>query len=167
MCRHNGYILEQIFSPLVAHGGEFLSWLRPLARRCITRGCHHHFRGFLHGRLRHLEGQEAKSAKGLLYAYRVVLCGIHLLQTGEVESNLAALSRHFDLPFLNELILQKQSAETGTLTNLDWAWHREELGRWEQRLNQAHEHSQLPEQPPRDDVDRFLVRFRLEQPGRA
>src|SRR5262249_54908427 len=35
LCRHNGYILEQIFSPLVVLGQEFLDCLRPLARRCV------------------------------------------------------------------------------------------------------------------------------------
>src|SRR6516164_9177977 len=32
---NNGYVLEQIFSPLVVLGGAFLEELRPLARRCI------------------------------------------------------------------------------------------------------------------------------------
>src|SRR5262249_6034362 len=47
LCRHNGYILEQVFSPLVVLGQEFLDRLRPLAQGCITRGCYHHYRGFL------------------------------------------------------------------------------------------------------------------------
>ena len=32
LCKHNGYILEQIFSPLVVLGQDFLDQLRPLAQ---------------------------------------------------------------------------------------------------------------------------------------
>ena len=42
LCKHNGYVLEQVFSPLVVLGQEFLDRLRPLARRCITRFTRRH-----------------------------------------------------------------------------------------------------------------------------
>src|SRR5581483_8466370 len=35
LVKNNGYVLEQIFSPLVVIGQGFLDELRPLARRCI------------------------------------------------------------------------------------------------------------------------------------
>jgi predicted nucleotidyltransferase len=161
LTRHNGYILEQVFSPLVVLGGTFLERLRPLARRCVTRGCHHHYRGFLQGRLKLLEKEPAKKAKTLLYAYRVALTGIHLLRTGEVEANLIELNRHFGLPFVEELVQRKQAREQGELTDLDWAWHRAELARWEARLDEAFAASTLPDEPPRDEVHRFLVQLRL------
>ncbi len=47
LVRNNGYVLEQIFSPLVVMGGEFLARLRPVAKQCITRHVYHHYRGFL------------------------------------------------------------------------------------------------------------------------
>jgi predicted nucleotidyltransferase len=162
MTRNNGYILEQVFSPLVVRGEEFLQRLRPLARRCVTRECAHHYRGFLQGRIKLLEKEEVKKTKSLLYAYRVVLTGIHLLQTGEVEANLPALNRRFGLPFLEELIRWKQAREQGGLPELDWQWHRAELARWEKRLNQAYAESTLPEKAPREDVNTFLVEFRLQ-----
>src|SRR5215467_7201315 len=40
LVKNNGYVLEQIFSPIVVMGEAFLDELRPLARRCITR---HHY----------------------------------------------------------------------------------------------------------------------------
>src|SRR5262249_17219578 len=43
LCKHNGLVLEQVFSPLVVLGQEFLDRLRPLARRCVTRPCYHHY----------------------------------------------------------------------------------------------------------------------------
>src|SRR5262249_1305170 len=137
LVRHNGYILEQVFSPLVVLGQEFLDRLRPLARQCVTRRCYHHYHGFLNRQLQLLEREEVKKAKSLLSAYRVVLPGVHLLRTGEVEANLPRLNQHFGLPFLDELIRRKQAREQGGLAELDWAWHRAELARWEQRLDQA------------------------------
>jgi uncharacterized protein len=161
LARHNGYILEQIFSPLVVLGQDFLDRLRPLAQKCVTRGCHYHYRGFLHQQLKLLEKEEIKKAKTLLYAYRVVLSGVHLLQTGAVQANLPELKRHFGLPFIDELIQRKQAKEKGGLSDLDYGWHRAELARWEQRLDEAHADSTLPEEPPREELHRFLLELRL------
>lgn len=163
LCKHNGYILEQIFSPLVVLGQDFLDQLRPLARRCITRGCYRHYRGFLQTQLKLLEKEEVKRAKTLLYAYRVLLSGIHLLRTGEVQANLIELNRDFSLPFIDDLIAQKQAKEHGGLRDLDYQWHRAELARWEERLGQEYERSTLPEEAPRDDVHEFLVKLRLPE----
>jgi uncharacterized protein len=167
LCKHNGYILEQVFSPLVVLGQDFLDRLRPLARRCVTRGCHRHYRGFLQTQLQLLEKQEVKKAKTLLYAYRVVLTGIHLLRTGEVQANLVELNREFKLPFVDELIAKKQARELGRLSGLDYDWHRAELARWEVRLDEAYERSTLPEEPPRKEAHEFLVKLRIPQPVSA
>jgi len=37
MPRNNGYVLEQVYSPLVVHGDEWLDALRDLARGCVVR----------------------------------------------------------------------------------------------------------------------------------
>lgn len=161
LCKDNGYILEQVFSPLVVLGQEFLAQLRPLAQRCITRGCYRHYRGFLQSQYALMDKEPVKKAKSLLYAYRVVLTGIHLLQTGEVQSNLGELNRQFALPFLDELIARKQARELGGLPDLDYAWHRAELARWEARLTAAYEASTLPEEPPYGEAHDFLVNLRL------
>lgn len=161
LCKHNGYVLEQIFSPLVVLGHDFLDRLRPLARRCITRGCYRHYRGFLQKQLKMLVGEEVKKAKTLLYAYRVVLSGIHLLETGEVQANLPELNLRFGLPFIDDLIRRKQAKEHGGLVELDYMWHRAELARWESRLDEAFARSTLPDEPPREEINRFLVDMRL------
>ena len=95
LVRNNGYILEQIFSPIVVLGQEFLDELRPLARRCITRHHYHHYRGFYATQRKLIAKEEPKRAKPVLYAYRVLMTGIHLLRTGEVEANLLRLNEHF------------------------------------------------------------------------
>ena len=161
LCRHNGYVLEQIFSPLVAHGAEFLGRLRPLAARCVTRGCYRHYRGFLQTQRKLMAKEPELKAKTLLYAYRVVLTGIHLLETGEVQAHLPTLNERFALPFVPDLIARKASAEFGTLTGVDAAFHREQLDAWEGRLEKAYEASTLPEEPPVEELHRFLIGLRL------
>lgn len=161
LAKHNGYVLEQIFSPLVARGADFLERLRPIARKCVTTGCHRHYRGFLHTTRAQFEKETAKKAKTLLYAYRVVLTGIHMLETGEVEPHLPTLNERFRVPFIPELIARKASAEFGVLTDVDVAFHREQLAEWEKKLDAAHAASKLPAEPPWDELDRFLVELRL------
>jgi predicted nucleotidyltransferase len=161
LCKHNGYVLEQILSPLVVTGVDFLTELRPLARRCITRYCYHHYRGFLQTQRKLMDKEEVVRAKTLLYAYRVVLTGVHLLETGELEPNLPALNDRFRLPYVPELIARKSAAETGTLLELDIAFHRAELDRWQQRLDAAFESSWLPADAPKEELHQFLVDLRL------
>lgn len=86
LVRNNGYILEQIFSPIVVMGQEFLDELRPIARRSITRHHYHHYRGFYATQRKLIEKEEPRRVKPVLYAYRVLMTGIHLLRTGEVEA---------------------------------------------------------------------------------
>src|SRR5258706_8761858 len=42
MMRRNGYVLEQLYSPLVVHGGPWLEELRAIATGCITKQLVHH-----------------------------------------------------------------------------------------------------------------------------
>lgn len=164
LVKNNGYVLEQIFSPLVVIGQDFLSELRPLARRCITRHHYHHYRGFLATQSKLLDKQKPKIAKTVLYAYRVLLTGIHLLRTGEVEANLPRLAEEYRLPFMGELIAKKQE-EKGPASGLDWAFHEAQLRELEGRLDRAFQESPLPEERDRRAVSEFLVRWRCGESG--
>lgn len=61
----------------------------------------------------------------MLYPYRVLMTGIHLLDTGEVEANLRRLNRHFGLVFLGDLIALK-TVERATV-DLDWKFQVAQL----------------------------------------
>jgi hypothetical protein len=161
LCKHNGYVLEQVFSPLVVSGVDFLARLRPLAARCVTKHCYHHYRGFLQTQRKLMDKEPEVRAKTLLYAYRVVMTGVHLLQTGEVQAHLPTLNEKFRSAFIPELIAQKAAAETGSLSGADLAFHRAELDAWERRLEEAFATSKLPEVPPVEELHRFLVELRL------
>ncbi len=161
LVKNNGYVLEQIFSPLVVSGQGFLDELRPIARRCVTRHHYHHYRGFLATQRGFLAKQDPKIVKTLLYAYRVLLTGIHLLRTGVVEANLPRLAEEYRYPFLVELIAQKRE-EKGPARGLEWPFHDDQLRELESRLDEAFRESTLPEGRDREAVNRLLVDYRLD-----
>lgn len=163
MTRRNGYVLEQLYSPLVVHGGPWLDELRMIGRGCITRHLYHHYRGFTNTQLKLLAGP-APTVKELLYAYRVLLTGIHVLETGEVEANLRVLMQRHRLPGVAELVERKiAEAEGGKLPPGELASHLGELCQLEGRLAAAFESSVLPEVPTSlAALDDFIVRARLE-----
>jgi predicted nucleotidyltransferase len=163
MTRRNGYVLEQLYSPLVVHGGPWLDELRMIGRGCITRHLYHHYRGFTNTQLKLLAGAEP-TVKELLYAYRVLLTGIHVLRTGQVEANLRVLAQHYPLPGIGELIERKSTgAESGKLAPGELVAHLAEASRLESALALAFEASALPEEPSTlEALDDFIVRARLE-----
>src|SRR5690606_9933733 len=81
MTNDNGYVLEQLYSPLVVVTGAAHEELKHLGRGCITRPCARHYQGFARGRRKRLLEPEP-TVKHLLYAYRVFLTGIHLMRSG-------------------------------------------------------------------------------------
>ena len=159
LVRNNGYILEQIFSPLVILGQEFLDQLRPIAHGCITRHHYHHYRGFYATQRKLIEKEEPKRVKPILYAYRVLMTGIHLLDTGRVEANLLRLNERFGFGFLDELVAQKSVEQAAA--QVDWGFHAGRLAELENRLDRAYEQSKLPEDRDRAAVNELLVRLRL------
>src|SRR5262249_28210337 len=144
----------------VVTGQGFLDQLRPLARRCITRHHYHHYRGFLATQRKLLDKQQPKLLKTVLYAYRVLLTGIHLLRTGEEEAHLPRLAEEYQRPFLGELIAQKRE-EKRPAQDLDRGFHDTQLRELETRLDRAFQESSLPEERDRQAVHRFLVDCRL------
>ena len=160
LVKNNGYVLEQIFSPLVISGESFLEELRPIASRCITRFHYHHYRGFFNTKLKMLDNEPQKKAKSLLYAYRVLLTGIHLMNHGQVETDIRKLYADHSLDFIPDLIAQKVE-EKIALPNLDWDYHRQQLIDLEAKMEAAFEASSLPEHRDEQAVNDFLLRLRL------
>src|SRR5690606_8846816 len=92
--------------------------------------------------------ESPRRVKPLLYVYRVLLTGIHLMRTGEVEANLVTLNEEFRLPYINDLVARKLAGpEQSTLDDADIAFHEAEYQRLRGELQAAHEASRLPELP--------------------
>jgi predicted nucleotidyltransferase len=163
LLRRNGYVLEQLHSPLVVHTTPEHEELKIIARRCVTRHHRHHYRGFAETQWSLFQKEQPPRVKPLLYVYRVLLTGIHLMRTGEVEANLVTLNEEFRLPQLPELIARKTTgAEKGVLPEGDLSFHAAEYRRLVDLLEQSAEASALPEAPSaRPDLHDLLVRIRL------
>ena len=85
LLKKNGYVLEQLYSPLVVHTTPEHAELKKIAKGCITR---HHYFGFAETQWKLFDKERPRRVKPLLYVYRVLLTGIHLMRTAEVETNL-------------------------------------------------------------------------------
>jgi uncharacterized protein len=125
MLKKNGYVLEQLLSPLVVHMTPEHEELKALATDCITRHHAHHYLGFVETQWKLFQKADPTHVKPLLYVYRVLLTGIHLMRTGEVEANLPRLNETARLAYIPELIARKTSgAEKGRLERGDLDFHQ-------------------------------------------
>ncbi|QEH34521.1 putative nucleotidyltransferase [Aquisphaera giovannonii] len=167
LLRKNGYVLEQVLSPLVVLSTPEHEELKAIARGCVTRHHSHHYFGFAETQWRLFEKERPRRVKPLLYAYRVLLTGIHLMRTGEVEADLVRLADEARLGHVADLIAQKLSGpERATLDASDVDFHRREYERLRGELESAHQASRLPEGPTsRAALNDLLVRLRLKPAG--
>jgi len=165
LLKKNGYVLEQLYSPLVIHTTPEHEELKQIARSCLTRHHSHHYLGFFETQWRLFEKEESRRVKPLLYAYRVLLTGIHLMRAGEVEANLVKLNDVFRLPQLPDLVARKAAgAERSALDDDDVSFHERECERLRQELEQAAAKSSLPEAPTaRAALHDLLIRLRLRE----
>lgn len=163
LLKRNGYVLEQICSPLVIHITPEFEELRALIPSCITRHHAHHYFGFVKTEWRLFSKEQPHRVKPLLYVFRVLLTGIHLMKTGEVESNLVTLNNIYKLPYIPDLVARKLSgAEQSTLPEADIELYESEYLRLTALLEVAFNESHLPESPTaKPALNDLLVRLRL------
>lgn len=163
MLRRNGYVLEQLFSPLLVQTSAEHQELKSIAEDCITRHHSHHYMGFASTQWRLFLKERPPRVKPLLYVYRVILTGIHLMRTGVIEANLVKLNQDFQLPYVPELIERKlNAAEQQTLSEVDIGFHEGEYNRLIKQLEDAAQATTLPESPSaRDALEDLLKRIRL------
>ncbi|HKG91958.1 MAG TPA: nucleotidyltransferase domain-containing protein [Gemmatimonadaceae bacterium] len=166
LLRNNGYVLEQLYSPLVVVTTPEHAELKAIARGCITRGCVRHYLGFSATQWTLFERERPRRVKPLLYVYRVLLTGIHMMRTGEVNASLPECNAGARLPYVDELIARKVGgAEQSALPDADVEFHRAEYLRLRAELEAAAARSALTESATsRDELNDLLLRVRL---GRA
>lgn len=164
LLKNNGYVLEQVCSPLVVHRTPEFDELRALAPKCITRNHHHHFLAFGRNQWELVVKGGKPTVKGLLYTYRALLTGTHLMRSGQVESNLKKLNQEFMLGHIDELIDMKMAGcEKQVFHGKSLEWHEREFTRLCAELDAARATSTLPDEPScRKDIDELLVRVRMQ-----
>ncbi|BAY96692.1 hypothetical protein NIES37_06270 [Tolypothrix tenuis PCC 7101] len=163
LLKKNGYVLEQLYSPLVLQNVPEYEELKFIAKDCITRHHSHHYFGFAASQWKHFEQAQPHRIKPLLYVYRVLLTGIYLMQTGVVEANLVKLNQVFNLSYISDLISQKLAGEEHSyLSDVDIAFHQTEYQRLRDRLQNSYAESQLPESPTaKAALHDLLLRLRI------
>lgn len=135
----------------------------------ITRHHSHHYLGFAETQWKLLMKESPRRVKPLLYVYRVLLTGIHLMRTGEVEANLVTLNEGFRLPHIADLVTCKlagpEDLAVGQLLNdADVSFHEAEYEWLCGELQAAQDASRLPEAPSEETkaaLNDLLVGVRL------
>jgi len=153
MLKNNGYVMEQLLSPLVVATTPAHEQLKTLAPDCLTRHHAHHYLGFAARQWELFQKEPKPRIKPLLYVYRVLLTGIHLMQSGEVEANLLTLNEIFRIPYLPDLVDRKLTGpEQGTVEPNELPFHYAQYLHWRSRLEEAFVTSRLPEQATATDA---------------
>ena len=81
--------------------------LKAIARGCVTRHHNHHYLGFAQTQWDLFVKESPRRVKPLLYVYRVLLTGIHLMRTGEIEANIVRLNEDGPPPQIPDLVARK------------------------------------------------------------
>lgn len=164
MLRKNGYVLEQLYSPLIVRTSPEHEELKAIGKKCLTRYHSHHYFGFARTEWKLFEKEKPHRVKPLLYIFRVLLTGIHLMRTGEIEANLVNLNEIYHLPYIPELIERKvKGAEKGVLPDADLNFYRKEYEQLVIQLENVSASTSLPENASaKEDLNDLLVRIRLK-----
>lgn len=162
MLKKNGYVLEQLYSPLIVHTSPEHEELKRIGRGCITRHHAHHYFGFAETQWKLFEKENPRRVKPLLYVYRVLLTGIHLMKSGQVEANLVKLNEIYKLPYVPDLVARKLAGpERSSLSDADIEFHRAEYERLRTELQMAHDATHLPESASaKPELHDLLLRLR-------
>jgi len=164
MLKKNGYVLEQLYSPLIVQTSPEHDELKEIGKTCITKHHAHHYFGFAKTEWKLFEKENPHRVKPLLYIFRVLLTGIYLMQTGEIEANLVKLNEVYNISYIPELIERKTGgAEKGVLPKTDLEFYRKEYERLIGELEKAQENSNLPEKPKaKAGLNDLLIRLRIK-----
>ena len=162
--KKNGNTLEQIYSPLVLSTSAEHQELKAIASGCITKNHVHHYAGFAQSKWKQTAQSDRMKPKSLLYVFRVLLTGIHLMRSGRVEANILKLNEDTKLSFINDLVAQKTAGpEKGTIDDSGREFFEQEYNRLSAVLHEASEQTSLPENPQAiDALNDLLVRVRLK-----
>ncbi len=96
--------IEALHSPLVIVGEEEVWKLREVASGFLTRDLQRAYLERARSALSVLERRKTHGVTDVLFLYRALLSGIHVMETGRMEVDIRVLLREYDLPFLVELV---------------------------------------------------------------
>jgi predicted nucleotidyltransferase len=159
----SGSYLERILGRFPLRETPELDKLAELARASLSRKYLKHYAGFSRGQRREFDHQEEPTAKKLLYVVRTALTGTHLLETGELITDLTILAPRYGFDTA-ALIAHKRLQETIPLEDEVVTRWQPELDRVQARIDEAAARSPLPDEPPekvRQEMNDWLIATRL------
>ncbi len=110
----NGYILEQLYSPLVVATSPMHEELKQLALLTVSKEMKYHYGCFYRNQQSLMQKKTNKEIKLVLYQLRILASASFLAKTGRVEVNLPVLNeelKFYDPNKLQELIELKTVQE--------------------------------------------------------
>jgi len=163
LLRPNGYVLEQLLSPLIVHTTQEHDELKDLVPALLTKHHAHHYIGFANNQWDMFRKETPQRVKPLLYTFRVLLTGIHLMRAHRIEANLDVLNETYRLPFIPDLVARKiGGAEKETLAPGEGEAFEQEFLTLRERLIEEAAQTTLPTETfARPALNDLLVRIRL------
>ena len=156
------FVAPQATSVSPFHGGEGDS-----TRVSSLKHHAHHYFGFAETQWNLFLKESPRRVKPLLYVYRVLLTGIHLMRTGVVEANVVTLNEDLKLSYIADLVARKlagpENLAAGHILDSEIGFHESEYQRLRGELQAAHDASRLPETPSEETraaLNDLLVRTR-------
>lgn len=171
LLRPNGYVLEQLLSPIIVLTTPEHDEVISMVPELLTKHHAHHYVGFANNQWELFRKEAKPRVKPLLYTFRVLLTGIHLMRAHRIEANLSVLNDTYKLPFIPELMARKiGGVEKETLDASEVDQFEQEFVRLRERLVAEAAATSLPDHnSARPALNDLLVRIRLNttKPGTA
>ncbi|RSN56814.1 MULTISPECIES: nucleotidyltransferase domain-containing protein [Actinomadura] len=162
LLKPNGHALEQLASPLVVETSPLHAELRGHLPGLLTSRHAGHYLGFARSQWRMFENRD--ELKPLLYVFRTLLTGVHLMRAGELETDLTKLLGDAP-PYVPDLVAAKRDAEHAGLPPgaPDRSVLRSDVDALTALLEEERDRSALPERPKAGRaLHDLVVRTRLD-----
>ena len=162
LLKGNFSMMEWVYSPICYYKDEEIyKELCRIAELCKSKTIGHHARGWSYS----IHRMDWTNPKKCLMALRPLMVYIHLLNTGEWESNIRKLQESFDQKLqttISMLLEQRELGRKTPRTLIDRTQHEAE--RLKALSKKLEEHTPLPDKPDpkaRDAADELLYMVRM------
>lgn len=165
LCKHNANQIEQLYSPHELITSPEHKILQDIAKGCFTSTMFYHFTNFARNEWQDfIKGR--KQVKKLLYLYRLMMSGIHLMQTGILIPNINELNNIFHLTYVDDLVkIKMYGKRICELYKPDVEFHKGEYKRLLEIFEMEMNRSKLPRDVPqktKDELNAFVINTRMK-----
>lgn len=136
--------------------------VKSFAERAVSKDIYYTYRGFALSTWRDAKRSNLEDIKTLAYTYRLLMSGIHTLNTGEIKRNIDELNREFKSLTAFQVA---HAVRTGKDIYLDKNKVEGEIADFQDKLDEAYKTSKLPRSTAagvKEDINRFLVDIRIK-----